>query len=129
MLIEIRKIPKGERKFESEIVIDGKKVPIKLKTERDFEKISCLAVYETEIECECARCLEEFNLKISGEVRFFIALGNTEFNDDDFDFYKSKNENDKIDFTQTIYDDIFTKIPMKLLCKENCAGIVIEEKK
>ena len=127
MMIEIKKIPSGVAVFEPEVEIDGRKIPLKLTTERDFEKISCFAEYCAEIECECARCLKEFRLKINGEVRFFVVFGNAEFNDDDFDCYLSRGGNDKIDFTQTIFDDIFTRIPMKVLCKEDCAGIVLED--
>lgn len=127
MLIEIRKIPNGVAVFESETEIDGKKIPLKLTTERDFAKISCLAEYEAEIECECARCLEEFKLNLSGKVQFFIVLGDAELSENDFDCYVSRGGNDKIDCTQTIFDDIFTRIPMKALCKEDCAGIITGE--
>jgi uncharacterized protein len=128
MLIEIKKIPEGERIFETELLIDDKLVEILLKTERKRSKILCLAEYKTEIDCECSRCLELFKQEISGEAQFFIVWGNEEFSDDDFDCYRSKNENDKIDFTQTIYDEIFVQVPMKPLCREDCAGIVLEEK-
>jgi uncharacterized metal-binding protein YceD (DUF177 family) len=130
MLIEIRKIPNGERIFEAETYVADKVVPITLKTQREYSKISCLLNYETEIECECSRCLEKFQHKISGEVRFFIvpeSSGNGGF-DDEFDCYRYKNENDKIDFVQTLHDDIFTQIPMKPLCCEDCVGIVFKEK-
>jgi len=130
MLIEIKKIPNGERVFESDVEINERIIPIKLKTKRDFANISCSVEYGTEIECECSRCLEKFWQKIVGCARFFIAPeGKSEFDDEDFDCYFYKSENDKIDFEQTIFDDIFTQVPMKPLCKEECKGIVLEEKK
>ncbi|MCL1946945.1 MAG: DUF177 domain-containing protein [Chitinivibrionia bacterium] len=128
MLLEIKKIPEGERNFNIALQIGGKNVEVSLKTERNRANISCLAKYETEIDCECSRCLENFRQKISGEVRFFIVYENDDFADDDFDCYRYKNENEKIDFAQTIHDDVFTQIPMKPLCKEDCKGIIFEEK-
>lgn len=127
--MELKKIPDGERIFDTELFLEGKKVAITLKTERNRSEISCFAKYETQIECECARCLEIFQQKISGEVRFFIVPECEGFDDDDFDRYYYKNENDKIDFTQTIRDDVFTQIPMKPLCREDCAGIILQKKK
>lgn len=130
MLIEIKKIPNGERVFETDAEIEGKKIPIKLKTKRDFADISCSVEYETEVECECSRCLEKFQQKIAGDVRFFIVPeSKKEFACEDFDCYYYKSENDKIDFEQTIFDDMFTQIPMKPLCKGNCVGIIWEENK
>lgn len=124
MLIEVKKIPNGVRFFESEVIIDGKNVPIKLKTERDYANISCFAEYKTEIDCECSRCLEGFKQKIAGNVRFFIIPESELFNEEDFDCYFYRSENDKIDFEQTIFDDIWTQVPMKPLCKEECTGII-----
>jgi uncharacterized metal-binding protein YceD (DUF177 family) len=73
--------------------------------------------------------LDNFKQKINGSVRFFIVPeSESGFDDDDFDCYYYKSENDKIDFEQTIFDDIFTQIPMKPLCRKDCKGIILEEK-
>ena len=134
MIIEIGKIPEGERiwNFEASFnedftdgFLSGKVFPVKVKTERERSKISCLAEYKTEIAFECSRCLEEFQYEIEGEVRFFIVhkSENGVSDEDEFDFYFYRGENEKIDFAQTIYDDIMTQIPMKPLCKKDCKGI------
>lgn len=130
MYIEIRKIPNGEQVFESEVEMDRRIIPIKLKTERNFANISCSVEYNTEIDCECSRCLESFKQKIDGNTKFFI-IPNTEksgFDDEDFDCYFYKSENDSIDFTRTIFDDVWTQVPMKPLCKEDCKGINLSNK-
>jgi uncharacterized protein len=132
MVIEIGKIPEGKRvwNFEASFNKDfrceflcGKTFPIMLETERERSKISCFAKYKTEIICQCSRCLEEFQYKIGGKVRFFIAHKSENYAEDEFDFYFYNSENEKIDFAQTIYDDIITQIPMKPLCKIDCKGI------
>jgi uncharacterized metal-binding protein YceD (DUF177 family) len=132
MVIEIGKIPEGERLWNSQAVftedftekfLSGKKIPLSVITQRELSKISCFVKYETEVACECSRCLEEFQYEIKNEVRFFIVHENELHGDEEFDFYFYKNGNEKINFAQTIYDDIMTQIPMKPLCKENCKGI------
>jgi uncharacterized metal-binding protein YceD (DUF177 family) len=128
MLLEIKKIPEGERDFKICLQVGGKNVEIALKTKRARANISCSAKYETEIECECSRCLKNFRQKISGEVVFFIVYEGDGFADGDFDCYRYKNENERIDFTQTIHDDVFTQVPMKQMCKKDCEGIIFEEK-
>jgi len=133
MIIEIGKIPESERvwNFEASFnedftggFLSGKTFPVTIKTERGRSKISCLAEYKTEIAFECSRCLEEFRYEIEGEVRFFIVHESEKSGgEDEFDFYFYRSENEKIDFAQTIYDDIMTQIPMKPLCKKDCKGI------
>ena len=126
--MEIRKIPEGGQSFEMNLQLDGCNVAILLKTQRDREKISCAFEYRSKIICECSRCLDEFEQEISGESVFFIIPEGKEPASDDFDCYFYKGENTKIDFTQTVYDEVFTQIPMKPLCKEDCAGIELNEK-
>jgi uncharacterized protein len=128
MFIEVGKVPEGERIWDmqasfAEGFLSGIKFPINVKTKRERSKISCFAKYKTEITCECSRCLQEFQYEIKGEVYFFVAYENETCSDNEFDFYFYKSGNDKINFAQTIYDDIVTQIPMKPLCRENCEGI------
>ncbi|MDR0305135.1 MAG: DUF177 domain-containing protein [Chitinispirillales bacterium] len=133
MVIDVGKIPEGERIWDFVLSLDSRlvknfmlneNIPVTLKTERRRSKISCFAKYKTEVTCECSRCLEEFKYEIENEVRFFVIHESETCNyDDEFDFYYYKSGNEKIYFAHTIYDDIVTKIPMKPLCKDNCEGI------
>jgi len=123
MCLEIRKIPEGGQITEMVLRLGECDVALTLETQRNREKISCTAEYRTKINCECSRCLEEFEQEISGKVEFFIVPEKQEAVIGDFDSYFYRGENTKIDFSQTIYDEVFTQVPMKPLCKEDCAGI------
>ena len=133
MVIEIGKIPEGVRIWESVLSFEedlakyfaiNESVKISLETKRERSLISCFAKYKTEITCFCSRCLEEFQYELEGEVRFFVVHESRECADEgDFDFYRYRSGNEKIDFSQTVYDDIVTQIPMKPLCKDDCKGM------
>ena len=129
MVIEIGKTPEGERVLEmqasfSDTVLAGNRFPLILKTKRERSKISCRAKYKTQIICECSRCLKEFQYEIENEICFFVDHESQNCDYDEFDFYVYNGGNDKIDFSQTIYDDIMTQIPMKPLCRNDCEGIL-----
>jgi len=122
MCLEIRKIPEGGQVLEMDLRLGECDVALVLKTQRKRERISCIAEYKTKINCECSRCLEVFEQDISGEVEFLIIPEGQEVGSDDFDCYFYRGEGAKVDFTQTIYDEVFTQVPMKPLCKEDCKG-------
>jgi uncharacterized protein len=136
MVIEIGKIPEGERIWDEVLSLDGdltsffalnKSIVITLETQRRRSKISCLVKYKTDVACVCSRCLQEFQYEIESTIRFFVVHESETCEDDeDFDFYHYKSGNEKIDFTQTVYNDIVTQIPMKPLCRDNCVGIDLE---
>jgi uncharacterized protein len=123
MCLEIRKIPEGGQVLEMNLQLGECDVALTLKMQRNREKISCVAEYKTKIICECSRCLEEFEQEISGKVEFWIVPEGQDGGSDEIDRYFYRGENTKVDFTQTIYDEVFTQIPMKPLCKEDCKGI------
>ena len=78
-----------------------------------------------EVEAECARCLTPVSLEISGELGYlYYSHGAEELEQfDDFmpveiDFFGRV-----IDIMPQIQESIYTLIPTKVLCREDCKGL------
>ncbi len=79
--------------------------------------------YTCEITLECARCLSEFTKKVGGTVEFTLQSDESEdMGSDDVDTYTYETEDDMIDFSQTVYDDMMVRLPSKPLCSITCPG-------
>jgi uncharacterized protein len=76
----------------------------------------------------CSRCLEEFtysfdtNLDVELAPKGFLPHSSeVELRADDLDIYYY--EGDEIDLDPLIYDEVLLNIPIRPLCRENCAGL------
>lgn len=81
---------------------------------------------DSEIESECARCLKPVNLALSGELMYLYYLHGSESEDslpDDYmpveiDFFGRV-----LDIMPQIQESVYTLLPTKVLCREDCAGL------
>jgi uncharacterized protein len=74
----------------------------------------------------CDRCLNDFSLKVDGNFKILFAFGESNSKDtapemDDMRFLSP--EEDFIDLADDIRQMLILNTPMKLLCKEDCAGL------
>ena len=83
---------------------------------------------QTTLELPCSRCLEPFTLPVdaSFDLRYHPHTANTgegerEIEEDDLTtaFY----ENDEIDLGQLMREQFYLALPMKPLCRDDCAGL------
>ena len=85
-----------------------------------------------EIESECARCLKPVNLEISGELMYlYYSHGNKTFDEfgDSYDEYMPVEIEyfaRVLDIMPQIRESVYTLLPTKILCKEDCAGLCPE---
>ena len=78
------------------------------------------------ITSECARCLKPVSLEISGDLMYLYysrgAGAEDEFDDDfmpvEIDFFGRV-----LDVMPQIHESIYTLLPTKILCREDCAGL------
>ncbi|MBQ7168729.1 MAG: DUF177 domain-containing protein [Synergistaceae bacterium] len=81
-----------------------------------------------EVEAECARCLETANLEISGELGYLYcshSAGELE-GFDDFMPVEAEFFGRVIDVMPQIRESIYTLLPTKVLCREDCKGLCPE---
>jgi uncharacterized protein len=76
----------------------------------------------------CSRCLEEFSCSIDTYLDIKLApkglvpqATEAELRQDDMDIYYY--DGDEIDLDPFIYDEVLLNVPVRPLCREDCAGI------
>ena len=132
MFIEIKKIPEGSSTQEGVVTLSdtlaqlssiSPEVPVSLQLRRMGSLIVVDFSYTASLEAECARCLTPFTRTVRGRASFTVgAPQDEEMSSDEVDFYYYGDEDEAIDFSQSLYDDIMTRVPQKLLCDSNCPG-------
>ena len=76
------------------------------------------------IEAECARCLKPVSLEISGKLMYLYCSHDTqEINDDEYMPVDIEHFGRVLDVMPQIQENIYTLIPTKILCREDCRGL------
>ena len=138
MKIDIRQIePEGsdfhfsETAEEMEISVIGVKFPSPIEVEFNAtltgDEIICQGEVFNEIEIECSRCLELFDMPIKARLQFVVQMidipPEKEDDEDDDDFEIIPKSQTYIDIAQRVRDAIMLNIDLKPLCSENCKGL------
>lgn len=89
---------------------------------------SLLLVYisvDAPVEAECARCLTTVSLEISGELGYLYCSRSAEELEgfDDFMPVEVKSFGRVLDVMPQIRESIYTLLPTKILCREDCKGL------
>ncbi|MGE5669794.1 MAG: YceD family protein [Fibrobacterota bacterium] len=82
---------------------------------------------------ECARCLENYNAPISGELQVTVREasgrhGKSTDEEEMVDFYFDSTLNDELDLSAALLDEIIIETPIKPLCRKDCKGVEIKDK-
>ena len=76
------------------------------------------------IEAECARCLKPVSLEISGKLMYLYCSQDPQtINDDEFMPVDVDYFGRVLDIMPQIEESIYTLIPTKILCREDCKGL------
>jgi len=138
MRIEIRQVkPEGtdfhfsESAEEMEIAIAGAKFPspieVDLSATLTGDEIICQGEVFSEVEIECSRCLEHFDLPIKTRSQFVVQMidlpeeQSEDNNDDDYEVIPKSQT--FIDISQRVRDAILLNISLKPLCSDDCKGL------
>ncbi len=132
MFIDLRKTPEGlssaevllslSESFQSTGEVTAE-FPATVSIRRDAGYFYVTVDYSCQVSMECARCCESFAQAVEGSVSFVIQSSKLEdMSDGDEDVYTYESEEDKIDFSQTVYDDCMVRVPVKPLCDIECRG-------
>ena len=77
-----------------------------------------------EIEAECARCLKPVSLEISGKLMYLYSSQDPQtINDDEYMPVEVEHFGRVLDVMPQIEESIYTLIPTKILCREDCKGL------
>lgn len=82
---------------------------------------------------QCARCLENYNAPISGDLDVTVKEssgrhGKSDDEDELVDFYFDSVLNDDLDLSAALFDEIMIETPIMPLCRKDCSGVEIKDK-
>ncbi len=137
MHINIKKIAEGTSSYKTTLVLPVElsenggvvcDVPAEVVVRRLAAQLFVEVNYTATINRECGRCLESFVEKVEACVEFILLPeGDEDMETDHVDCYFYESEEDVVDFSQTLYDDIMVQVPISALCSKDCPGFSVEE--
>ncbi|NPA17115.1 YceD family protein [Persephonella sp.] len=80
---------------------------------------------KSDVQLECDRCLEPFNMDLSGTSNIFLSkkkLSGGELHEDDL-IARYLEDEEHFNVSELLREEILIQTPMKALCSDNCQGI------
>jgi uncharacterized protein len=103
-------------------------VSVDLEIHKDKDRFRLTGTAQTELELTCGRCLEPFRLPLESQidVRYLPASelateDEREVAEEDLD--TSYYRDDQIDLNELLREQFYLALPMKPLCRDDCAGL------
>ena len=103
-------------------------VQVEMDIHKDKDRFRLEGTARTELELTCSRCLEPYNMPVDAvfDVRYLPASdpagdGEREVGEEDLD--TSVYRDDQIDLNEVLREQFYLALPMKPLCREDCAGL------
>lgn len=79
--------------------------------------------FETELVLTCGRCLDNYRLKVSGDIEEVFPLGEDKadlsMDDPEFPLFKDNI----VDISELLRQYVLLEVPVKPLCREDCKGL------
>jgi uncharacterized protein len=103
-------------------------VQVEIDIHKDKDRFRLEGTARTELELTCSRCLEPYRMPVDAafDVRYLPASdaagdGEGEVGEEDLD--TSVYRDDQIDLNEVLREQFYLALPMKPLCREDCAGL------
>jgi len=103
-------------------------VHVDVEIHKDKERFRLVGTVRTRLELACSRCLEPFTLPIDSalDLQYLPAAAESvdedrEVSEDDLDASVYRDE--QIDLDELLREQFYLALPMKPLCREDCAGL------
>jgi uncharacterized protein len=124
-----RVLPPDDIGQEGEAYRIAEPVHVDIQIHKDKERFRLVGTVRTRLELACSRCLEPFSLPIDSafDLRYLpvdAAAGSEhdrEVREDDLD--ASVYRDDQIDLDELLREQFYLALPMKPLCRDDCAGL------
>jgi len=103
-------------------------VHVDVQIHKDKERFRLVGTVKTRLELMCSRCLEPFSLSIDSAFDLRYLPAGTEAGEHDRevsadDLDASVYRDDQIDLDELLREQFYLALPMKPLCREDCAGL------
>lgn len=100
--------------------VPGGVVEVDLRAARVGDRLTLTASLETEVDGPCQRCLEPARVRVEAKGIDYVGHGASETEDDEADGYTSAYA---VDLERWTRDLIADALPVRLLCRDECAGL------
>ena len=123
----VRTFPPSEVEQDGEAYRLVAPVQVDLEIHKDKDRFRLAGTVRTELELPCGRCLEPFLMPFDEtiDVRYLpaseLAVDEREVAEEDLD--TSYYRDDQIDLNELLREQFYLALPMKPLCREQCAGL------
>ena len=103
-------------------------VHVEVDIHKDKERFRLDGTVRTELELTCSRCLESYRMPVDApfDVRYLPASeakGGEEREVVEEDLDTSVYRDDQINLNEVLREQFYLALPMKPLCREDCAGL------
>ena len=118
--------PGGVLKFEGQEFIfpDGFSAEVSVQWLESEALLLAVISVDAVVEAECARCLKPVSLEISGELRYLYCSQDPQtIDDDEYMPVEIEHFGRVLDVMPQIQESIYTLLPTKVLCREDCKGL------
>jgi len=133
MLIHIKEIPEGHSVIKQNVTMTEEQIQdggfngdviCHAEIERLQFQIFLRIRYACRVNQECSRCLTAFEYPLKGEC--FVILQDDKapesLGSDEID-YRFSDRDATVDIRQSLYEEVMISVPVKPLCKHDCAGV------
>jgi uncharacterized protein len=103
-------------------------VQVEMDIHKDKDRFRLEGTARTVLELTCSRCLEPYQMPIDAafDVRYLPAsdvAGDDEREVTEEDLDTSMYRDDRIDLNEVLREQFYLALPMKPLCRDDCAGL------
>lgn len=119
-------LPSGNLNFEGQDYIFPEGCNAKVIAKWFEENLLSVEIFiNAKIIAECARCLKPVELNLSDRLEYLYYAKGTEILEEDNEFFPVEIDffGRTLDVMPQIQESIFTLLPFKVLCKEDCKGL------
>ncbi len=96
-------------------------VDVELQAARVGDRLTLHALFETEVDGACQRCLGDARVAVEGRGLEYVAHGESEVGEDDGEEAYVRGYG--LEVERWVRDLIADALPAQLLCREDCAGL------
>jgi uncharacterized protein len=130
MKINISKLPEGEKQYELtgsplELGLESAfcdKVVARVTVEKSSRQLFLHANVEAKARFRCDRCLDDFETTIAASFRS-VYVWDDDGSEEDEEVHILPHEANVIDLSEDVKEYLQLAVPLKTLCKEECAGL------
>lgn len=133
MNIPVLHLKDGDHRFTGQLVAkdaEAERYPfpisIVVQVNRSGAMLGCNVAIETTARYTCDRCVEAYETHLNESFHQILQVGDDLLQTAEEDVINVPNETVEYDFSERVFEQLLLSEPMKMICREECAGICAE---